>query len=260
MRQAETFDQVAELYDAARPGYPAALFEALTDAAGLAPGDPVLEVGCGTGKATEGLRALGLAVTALDPGENLIRQAKLRFGEADDLLFVTETFEAWDAPPEAFRLVASAQAWHWIPPEASFPKAAETLAPGGVLAVFGNCPGDLPLDVADALASVFARHRVPRPATVPEVGYRPDGPLAGLYAASGRFEPAQHALFPWTWRKTVDQHMDFVRSRSDIQMIPAAIREPLLADLEPALRAAMGDDLVLPYEAHLYWARKRPRL
>jgi ubiquinone/menaquinone biosynthesis C-methylase UbiE len=81
-----------------------------------------LEVGCGTGKATAGLLTLGLAVTALDPGENLIEQATRRFGEAEGLQFVTEPFERWAAPTEAFRLVASAQAWPWIPPEASFPE------------------------------------------------------------------------------------------------------------------------------------------
>ena len=256
MRQSETFDRVAELYDAARPSYPVALFQALAHAAGLVPGDPVLEVGCGTGKATAGLLTLGLAVTALDPGENLIQQAKRRFGEAEGLLFVTEPFERWAAPAEAYRLVASAQAWHWIPPEASFPKAADALKPGGVLGVFGNCPCDLPPEVADALAAPFVRHGLPRPKTLPEVAYRPTGPLAELFAASGRFEPARHAVFPWVWRKTVDQHMDFLRSRSDIQMIPAETREALLADLGPALRAAMGDDLALHYETHLYWALK----
>jgi SAM-dependent methyltransferase len=256
MRQAEIFDQVAELYDAARPSYPQALFQTLAREAGLAPGDRVLEVGCGTGKATQGLIDLGLVVTALDPGENLLRQARRRFGDAQDLVFVQAPFETWDAPAAAFRLVASAQAWHWIPSEASFPKAAAALAPGGVLAVFANCPSDLSQDAADALASVFARHGLPRPGPPPETGYRPDGPMTGQFAASGLFEPARHALFHWTWRKTVAQHMAFLRSRSDIQLIPAATREPLLADLGPALRAAMGDELALPYESHLYWARK----
>lgn len=256
MRQSETFDRVAELYDAARPGYPAALFQALARAADLRPGDPVLEVGCGTGLATEGLRALGLSIVALDPGENLIRQARLRFGEARDLTFVTEAFERWTAPAGAYRLVASAQAWHWIPPEASFPRAADALAPGGVLAVFGNCPGDLPPDANAALAALYARHGLPWSSRVPEAGYRPDGPMVGLFAASGRFRLARHAAFPWTWRKTVDQHVAFVRSRSDIQLIPAAKREPLLAELGPTLRAVLGDDLALPYEAHLYWAAK----
>ena len=77
----------------------------------------------------------------------------------------------------------------------------------------------------------------------------------GLFSPFHR-EPARHAVFPWLWRKTVDQHMDFMRSRSDIQMIPLENREALLTDLLPAFRAAMGDDLVLPYETHLHWARK----
>jgi SAM-dependent methyltransferase len=256
MRQAETFDQVAELYDATRPGYPPELFQALAQAAGLAPGDAALEVGCGTGLATKGLLDLGLAVTALDPGENLIAQAKRRFGDAAGLEFVIAPFESWDAPAGAFRLVASAQAWHWIAPEASFPKAAATLAPGGVLAVFGNCPCDLPQEVTDALTPVFARHGPPPPGAPPEAGYRPTGPLVDLFAASGLFDPARHAAFPWTWRKSLDQHVAFLRSLSYIQMIPAAAREAFLADFAPALRAAMGEDLALPYEAHLYWARK----
>ncbi len=81
MQLAETFDQVADLYDATRPGYPTALFETLVRAGGLEPGDPVLEVGCGTGQATEGLRRQGLALTALDPGPDLIRHARRRFGD-----------------------------------------------------------------------------------------------------------------------------------------------------------------------------------
>ena len=258
MRQSETFDRVAELYDAARPGYPDALFQALADVAGLVAGDAVLEVGCGTRKATAGLLALGLAVTALDPGENLIQQARQRFGEAEGLRFITEPFERWAAPAGAYRLIASAQAWHWIPPEASFPKAADALGPEGVLAVFGNCPCDLPPKVADVLAAPFVRHGLPRLATVAEVGYRPTGPMVDLFAASGRSEAARYAAFPWVWRKSLDQHMDFVRSRSDIQMIPVETREALLADLRAAFRAAMGEDLALPYETHLYWARKSP--
>ena len=62
MQLAETFDHVADLYDAARPGYPAALFETLVRAGRLEPGDPVLEVGGGTGQSTQGLRRQGLAL------------------------------------------------------------------------------------------------------------------------------------------------------------------------------------------------------
>jgi hypothetical protein len=45
------FNQAAELYDRARPGYPPALFDDLTELAGIGPGCRMLEIGPGTGQA-----------------------------------------------------------------------------------------------------------------------------------------------------------------------------------------------------------------
>ena len=50
-----SFDEVAELYDRARRGYPAALVDDLVGAARLQPGSRVVEIGPGTGQATRAL-------------------------------------------------------------------------------------------------------------------------------------------------------------------------------------------------------------
>ena len=47
-----TFDEAAELYDRARPGYPERLYDDLFALSGLSPGDRVVEIGPGTGQAT----------------------------------------------------------------------------------------------------------------------------------------------------------------------------------------------------------------
>jgi len=47
-----TFDEAAELYHRARPGYPAALFDDLAELTSIRPGSRVLEIGPGTGQAT----------------------------------------------------------------------------------------------------------------------------------------------------------------------------------------------------------------
>jgi ubiquinone/menaquinone biosynthesis C-methylase UbiE len=47
VEQRFTFDEVADLYDRHRPGYPEALFEDLISLAGVSPPDRVLEIGCG---------------------------------------------------------------------------------------------------------------------------------------------------------------------------------------------------------------------
>jgi trans-aconitate methyltransferase len=62
---------VAELYDRARPSYPAGAIDALLAHGALAPGDRVIEVGAGTGKATELLAARGLRVLALEPSAEM---------------------------------------------------------------------------------------------------------------------------------------------------------------------------------------------
>jgi demethylmenaquinone methyltransferase/2-methoxy-6-polyprenyl-1,4-benzoquinol methylase len=48
-RSPESFDEVAELYDRARPTYPPELLDELVELAGLRAGDAVVEIGCGTG-------------------------------------------------------------------------------------------------------------------------------------------------------------------------------------------------------------------
>src|SRR5262245_12346823 len=67
-RQRTEFDQIAALYEATRPGYPRELVEFIAQTAGLSPGSPVLEIGCGTGQLTEHLAGIGLQVTAIDLG------------------------------------------------------------------------------------------------------------------------------------------------------------------------------------------------
>ena len=51
-QRAQTFNQVARLYDTARPSYPVKLIEVVEELAHLQPTSRILEVGTGTGKAT----------------------------------------------------------------------------------------------------------------------------------------------------------------------------------------------------------------
>ena len=251
-----TFDTVADLYDAVRPGYPEALFDDIATFAGLAAGDPVLEVGCGSGQATEGLIRRGWHVTALDPGPALIAAAKRRFEGRAQVEFVTAGFEHWAPPAGAFKLVAAAQAWHWIPPAAAFAKAAQALKPGGALAIFGNCPVGLPPSVLQALQQLYARHAPELLGPPPESWYLAQGPLAGLIASFPQFGAPRHHAYPWTWRHTPQSFTDFLRSRSDFQVLPEARREPLIAAIGEAV-AEHGETLELGYESHLYLAARK---
>ena len=82
-RYGTVFDEVADEYDRTRPMYPDALVDRACEVAGLGYGDPVLEIGCGTGQLTRSLIARGLRVTAVEPGGNLIRLAGQNLAGSD---------------------------------------------------------------------------------------------------------------------------------------------------------------------------------
>jgi 16S rRNA A1518/A1519 N6-dimethyltransferase RsmA/KsgA/DIM1 with predicted DNA glycosylase/AP lyase activity len=86
------FDEVAELYDAARPGYPAELFTDLASITDCQRGSALLEVGAGTGQATEGLARRGFHVVAREPGPNLAAFARRRLARWPNVQVVTRRF------------------------------------------------------------------------------------------------------------------------------------------------------------------------
>jgi predicted O-methyltransferase YrrM len=71
-----TFEQLAELYDRARPTYPPQIFDDLGVIAQLSLSARVLEIGCGTGQGTLPLAQRGYAVTCVELGQQLAAVAQ----------------------------------------------------------------------------------------------------------------------------------------------------------------------------------------
>lgn len=128
-----TFDADAELYDRARPGYPAALFAELGELTRIGPGARVLEIGPGTGQATRALVAAGAHVTAVELGPSLAGVLRDTLADAP-VEVVVSAFEDWPLPAEPYDAVVAFTSWHWLRPDVRTAKAAAALAPGGALA------------------------------------------------------------------------------------------------------------------------------
>jgi SAM-dependent methyltransferase len=115
-RLRETFGSLPELYDSARPPYPAELF---IDLRSLTEGNRLLEIGCGTGQATRALVAHGFDVTCLELSAELAGVARRNVPEAT---IVVVDAERWRGPE--FDVVAAFTAFHWLAPETRFATAA----------------------------------------------------------------------------------------------------------------------------------------
>ena len=131
-----TFDSAATLYHQARPDYPDELVDALVALAALEPDAELLEIGCGTGKATIPLARRGFRITGVELGASLAQQARRNLAGFPLVTVVNANIESWRPEPAAFDLVYAATAWHWIDPDVRYAKAWELLKPGGHLAIW----------------------------------------------------------------------------------------------------------------------------
>jgi cyclopropane fatty-acyl-phospholipid synthase-like methyltransferase len=154
---------------ATRPTYPDVRVDRACEVAGIADGDAVLEIGCGTGQLTRSLLARGLRVTALEPGDQLIRVAAANLRGAGDVQLVHARLADAQLPRASYWDVFSASAIHWVDPDQGWRRIADALAPGGTLALiqYFGLRQQRSDDDQEALRSIIHRHAPEIAATWP---------------------------------------------------------------------------------------------
>ena len=164
-----TFDTVADTYAKLRPGYAQGVYDMIRDYVPLGPKSRAVEVGIGGGQATQPILETGCEVTAVEPGEEFSKLCAEKFRAYPGFSVITGKFEEVEFAPEAFDLVYSASAFHWVPEEIGYRKVYDMLRPGGAFARFANHPykdkGNEPLH--EAMQVHYARF-MPRSKFHPE--------------------------------------------------------------------------------------------
>ncbi len=135
-----TFDTEASKYDKMRPGYADELFQAIFEYVKIGEGSRVVEVGSGSGQATLPVLKTGCELTSVEYGENFSKILIEKFGGYKGFKVITGKFEDVNLEDDAYDLVFSATAFHWVPEEIGYPKVYSALKPGGAFARFANRP------------------------------------------------------------------------------------------------------------------------
>ena len=129
------FDTVPELFDRYRPRYCAELFSDLIAYTDLGPGKRVLELGPGTGQATDPILATGCDYLAIELGVNLYEKMISKYSSCPNFSIINDDFITHDFGYDCFDLIYSAATIQWIPEETAFRKTFSLLKPGGTLAM-----------------------------------------------------------------------------------------------------------------------------
>jgi SAM-dependent methyltransferase len=214
-----TFDTAADIYHTARPTYPEQIFDDFVEMTGLRAGSSMLEIGCGTGRATVPLAKRGFRIVGVELGENLAAVARRNLEAYPSVKVVTAPFEEWDAEGERFDAVLAAQAWHWLDPQVRFVKATAVLKEGGVLAVL-DAEHAFPKDtdpffheiqqVYDEISQDGPAHDVWPPPPPEDVEDMRDD-----FEASGLFGEFQSRRYVWDVMYTADEYIDLLNTFSD---------------------------------------------
>lgn len=129
------FDTIPEQFDKFRPRYSEELFSYLIDEAQIGPGKRVLEIGPGTGQATDPVLRTGCEYHAIELGEHLYRKMKEKYGKLSNFSIVNDDFITHDFGDMKFDMIYSAATIQWIPETVAYTKTFDLLKPGGTLAM-----------------------------------------------------------------------------------------------------------------------------
>jgi SAM-dependent methyltransferase len=246
------FGEVADLYDRARPGYPASLIDDLVTWA--QPSARALEIGAGTGKATRLLAARGVSVLGIEPSAAMAAYARAATEPLGNVEIIESDFERWRPDGLLFPLAYAAQAWHWVDQESGYAHARAALAPDGHLVAFWNRPTWGDTELRRALSDAYRQ-------TVPNLP--PDGPMhpdnlgvAGpdeswaqaIAATDGLTEPSER-VYEWSLNYTADQYVELLGTMSEVRLLGDADRQALLTAVGQTIERH-GGELTMPMATH----------
>jgi SAM-dependent methyltransferase len=255
-----TFGQSAATYHRVRPDYPEILFRDLVDAADLAPGARLLEVGCATGKATLPLARRGYRITCVELSADLAAAARVNLAGYDAEV-IEATFEDWRTD-QRFALVFAATAWHWLDPAVAYRRAWEALEPGGHLAIWrqehvfpdgGDPFFDEIQDVYDEIGE-----GLPPGAVRLRPGEIPDDRAA--IEASGLFEVTAIRQYDWERVYPADEYIELLGTFSGHIVMAQWQRDRLYGEIRRRLAQRPGNSVRRHWAAILHIARATPRI
>ncbi|MBO7338569.1 MAG: methyltransferase domain-containing protein [Lachnospiraceae bacterium] len=245
------FDTIPDQFDKFRPRYSDELFAYLIAKAGIGPGKRVLEIGPGTGQATEPVLRTGCEYHAIELGEHLYRKMQEKYGKLPNFNIVNDDFITHDFGDMKFDMIYSAATIQWIPEAIAYTKTFDLLKPGGMLAMM--------LTSAEYKSDNEALYE--KIQTLYDRYYKPDIPYkhgAFRYTAAPEYGYTEVERHDFKGQRvfTADEYVAFSGTHCDHIVIPEPLRTEFFEGLRKAVLEA-GDRIVFN-DTHVLYLTKKP--
>lgn len=216
---ARGFDDAAEVYERARPGYPAPAVDWLV--ARLGADARVVDLAAGTGKLTTELVARGVSCIGVEP----VAGMRAQFSRVlPNVRIIDGTAEAMPLADASADAVTVAQAFHWFDHGVALREIRRVLRAGGVLALIWNFRDHR----VDWMARLTEMIDVYAEASAVKIPRHRDGLWQPIMEASADFTEMEAAQFEHEMAQTPDTLAERVASTSFIAVLPDAEREAFL--------------------------------
>jgi len=241
-------------YDRMRPTYVKGLYDDVIRLAELDGNKKALEIGIGTGQATQPFLNTGCMLTAIELGESMAEFTREKFSKYGNFAVVNSEFETVTLDTNSYDLIYSATAFHWIPEEVGYTKVFNLLKSGGVMALFWNHPAREEGEFETAIQKVYDKYENSYKSPVHRFSEEKCLEITETIRKYG-FIDIEYKLYRQTRLFDASQYMALLNTYSDHRARQEEIRINLEKDLSDVINH-FGGKIDIQDTIDLYLARK----
>ena len=252
-----TFSNVIQDYEYARPKYPMELYEKVCAFSGLDENAAILEVGAGTGQATDLFLQKNGIFDLVEVSEEQVHFLQEKYKNKKNVTVRKAYFEEYEIDKK-YDLIYSATAFHWVKSDIGYPKAWEMLKSGGTMAVFWQMSSVTYYDT-----EMFKGLNAIKQKYLPEesLGYDDDGikqvveKRRNQIKSGGYFGEPEICEYRWIDVYDADRYVALINTYSSTQLLSEKERVAYLKEIK-AYISEHGGKVEIPQRVILFLMKK----
>lgn len=256
-RRKNWYSPVAEAYDKFRPRYPQNLINRVVKLTQLSPQAKILEIGCGPGTATVDFAQFGFSMLCLEPNPDFYQLVQQNCQQYPNVEICNTSLEEYQLGTEKFDIVLAANAWHWIPPEVKYSKAANALKNNGYLVLLWNMTPEPKYEIYQVLKDVYQEY-APQ-----SLRYEGREIQIGILQGFGKnilnselFQDLISEHIPCEVTHNTDDYLMLLSTFSAYHMLEPQDKNALFEGLRDKINQNFGGRIQVFYESAFHIARK----